>query len=60
MHYLTDRITDTMVFVTPVVEHLLEQEIKVDKYLTTWSKHAQRVKITRTLPVCCFTATYYK
>ena len=46
MHYLTDRITDTMVFVTPVVEHLLEQEIKVDKYLTTWSKHAQRVKIT--------------
>ena len=27
MHYPTDRIAHTMAFVTPVVEHWLEQEI---------------------------------
>ena len=27
MHHPTDRITHTMAFVTPVVEHWLEQEI---------------------------------
>ena len=27
MHYPTDRITHTTAFVTPVVEHWLEQEI---------------------------------
>ena len=27
MHHPTDRITHTMVFVTPVVEHWLEREI---------------------------------
>ena len=31
MHHPTDRITHTTAFVTPVVEHLLEQEISQNK-----------------------------
>ena len=27
MHHLTDRIAHTMVFVTPIVDHWLDQEI---------------------------------
>ena len=34
MHHPTDRITHTTAFVTPVVEHWLEQEIIILKYFT--------------------------
>ena len=33
MHHLTDRITHTMAFVTPVVKHWLEREIDRWAYL---------------------------
>ena len=34
MHHPTDRIINTMAFVTPVVEHWLERDILREEYLT--------------------------